>query len=184
MDENFTYDNNEANLSNIEILDCERELRLTLYLTLYKRLETFFAKRNIKITRDTELKTILRALTIQSDWEELNNIGLTMPMLRMPKFLNYFVAFYLVCVSLLVFTLMTKYFHFMVVLWDLPIIGIIITLTGIPISYFLFLFKKNRLPCDTIDELIEYIISIHWTDLIKDDNRLIKELLRHETSLN
>lgn len=36
MDENFTYDNNEANLSNIEILDCERELRLTLYLTLYK----------------------------------------------------------------------------------------------------------------------------------------------------
>jgi hypothetical protein len=184
MDKNVTYDNNEANLSNIEILDSERELRLTLYLTLYKRLETFFAKRNIKITRDTELKTILSAKTIQTDWEELNSIGLPMPMMKMPKFLNYIVAFYLVCVSLLVFTLVTKYFRFMVVLWDLPIIGIIITLTGIPISYFMFIFKRNRLPCDTVDELIEYIISIHWTDLIKDDNRLIKKFLRQETSLS
>ncbi|MFM7851007.1 MAG: DUF3096 domain-containing protein, partial [Flammeovirgaceae bacterium] len=163
MDENFTYDNNKANLSNIEILDAERGLRLNLYVTLYKRLETFFAKRNIKITRDTELKTILGTKTIQTDWEELNSIGLTMPMLRTPKFLNYIVAFYLVCVSLLVFILVTKYFRFIVVLWDLPIIGIIITLTGIPISYFMFIFERNRLPCDTVDELIEYIISIHWT---------------------
>jgi hypothetical protein len=181
MDENFTYDNNKA---NFEILDSERELRLALYLTLYKRLEIFFAKRNIKITRDTELKTILGAKTIQTEWEELNSIGLTMPMLRMTKFLNYIVAFYLVSVSLLVFYLVKKYFKFMVVLWDLPMIGIIITLTGIPISYFIFLFKRNRLPCDTVDGLIEFIISIHWTDLIKDDKRLIREFLRHKTSLS
>lgn len=168
------------NLSNIEILDSEKELRLALYLTLYKRLETFFASRNVRITRDIDLKSILKPETIQSDWKELNNIGLSMPMLKKPKFLKYIVAFYLVCIFLLVLTLMTKYFQFVPILWDLPIIGIIVTLTGLPISYFTFLFKRNRLPCETIDELIEYIISIHWSDLTKDDNKILKEILQQQ----
>ncbi|HRG07007.1 MAG TPA: DUF3096 domain-containing protein [Cyclobacteriaceae bacterium] len=167
-------------LSNIENLDSEKELRLALYLILYKRLEKFFASRNVRISRDTDLKSILKPETIQSDWKELNSIGLTMPMLKMPKFLNYIVAFYLVCIFLLVLILMTKYFQYVAILWDLPIIGVIVTLTGLPISYFVFLFKRNRPPCDTIDELIEYIISIHWSDLIKDDNKILREILLQE----
>jgi hypothetical protein len=177
-------DKYETNLSTIEILDSERELKLALYLIIYRRLEKYFATRNIKITRDTDLKTILRPEAIQTDWEGLNSIGLTMPMLRLPKFLNYIITFYVVCVSLLVLTLLTKYFEFIVILWDLPLIGIITILTGMPISYFVFAFKRNRIPCDTVDELIEYIISIHWTDLIKDDNRQIKEILSQENSLS
>lgn len=111
-------DKYETNLSTTEILDSERELKLALYLIIYRRLEKYFATRNIKITRDTDLKTILRPEAIQTDWEGLNSIGLTMPMLRLPKFLNYIITFYVVCVSLLVLTLVTKYFEFIVILQE------------------------------------------------------------------
>ena len=182
MDRNFTNDNSMIDLSNMAISGSERQLRLSLYLTIYRRLETFFEKRNVKITRDTQLKSILRLDSIQTDWEQLNSIGLKMPMLRMPKFLNYIVGFYIACVCILLLTLATRYFQYIVVVSDLPIIGIIITVTAMPILYFVFMFKRNRLPCDTIDELIEFIISIHWTNLIRDDNRLLKEIIGEENS--
>jgi hypothetical protein len=116
------------------------------------------------------------------DWEELNTIGLTMPMLKMPKFLNYIIAFYVAGVCILLLILVTKYFQLVVILLDLPTIGMLATLTAMPILYFVFMFKRQRLPCDTVDELVEFIISIHWADLIKDDNRLIKQILQEESN--
>ena len=184
MDRNITNDSIVIDLSNMSISDTERQLRLSLYRTIYRRLETFFEKRNVKITRDTQLKSILRPDSIQTDWEKLNSIGLKMPMLRMPKFLTYIIAFYIACVCILLLTLATRYFQFIVIVSDLPIIGIVTTVTAVTILYFVFMFKRNRLPCDTIDELIEFIISIHWTDLIKDDNRQLKEIIGDENSLS
>ena len=101
----------------------------------------------MKITRDTQLKSILRPDSIQTDWEQLNSIGLKMPMLKMPKFLNYIIAFYIACVCVLLLTLAARYFQFIVVVWDLPIIGIITTVTAMPILYFVFMldFHVTRL---------------------------------------
>jgi hypothetical protein len=45
---------------------------------------------------------------------------------------------------------------------------------------FMMLFKRRHLPCDTIDDLIESIISANWTELLTDDKRLFKELVREE----
>jgi hypothetical protein len=41
-------------------------------------------------------------------------------------------------------------------------------------------FKRRYFPCDTVDDLIDQIISVNWTDLITDDKKLFKDIVRQE----
>jgi hypothetical protein len=156
----------------------EMELRTLIYLAIYRRINKFFKTKNKHITRDTKLKTILESNFTEAHWEELNKIGLRIPMLQEPKFYDLLILTYLAIVFITLITLAFKNYELVFVVWGLPIIGIVIAVTCSPLLLLLFLFKRKRLPCDTVDELIEQIISINWTELMSDDKKLLKELAR------
>lgn len=163
-----------------EISNSAIEFRTSAYTAIFKRLQKFFARKNKNITRDTELIDILGTNFSQAEWKELNQIGLRMPELQRSKLFDKVTWIYLILAGLTFLVLAIKNYEFIFVLWGFPIIGIITTVIFSPIILFLFIFKRSHLPCDTIDELIEIIISINWTDLVSDEKKLLKEIIKKD----
>jgi hypothetical protein len=147
---------------------------------IFKRLRRLFRTKQKEITRDSRLKEIFSKNFTEWEWEKLEKIGLKIPGLQRAKAYNYLSLTYLIVAlgSLFVFSILNLDLVFIV--WGLPIFGIILILTCSPIPLFMLVFKRRNFPCDTVDELVDQIISVNWTDLITDDKKLFKEIVRQE----
>jgi hypothetical protein len=156
------------------------EFRRSIYDIIFKRLSRFFAKKNKSITSDTQLKELFGTNFTEADWEELHDIGLKIPGLQRAKLFDHLTWIYFAIAFITLVTLTIKNIELVFAVWGLPILGGVITLAISPLILFMMLFKRRHLPCDTIDDLIESIISANWTELLTDDKRLFKELVREE----
>ena len=147
---------------------------------IFKRLRRFFQTKQKQITRDSRLKEIFPDNFTETDWYELERVGLKIPGLHRAKAYDYLSVTYLIIAfgTLFIFSILNLDLVFAV--WGLPILGFIITLTGSPVLLFMLVFKRRYFPCDTIEDLIDLIISVNWTDLITDDKKLFKDIVRQE----
>ena len=183
MDRELTKDNkdNEEIDTLIEKLSSSAvEFRNTTGDIIFKRLRRLFQIKQKQITRDSRLKEIFPNNFNETDWDKLEKVGLKIPGLQRAKAYDYLSMTYLILAlgSLFVFSILNLDLVFVV--WGLPIFGIILTLTCCPILLFMLVFKRRHFPCDTVDELVDQIISVNWTDLITDDKKLFKEIVRQE----
>lgn len=183
MDRELTEDKKEREEidSLIEKLSSSAtEFRNTTGDIIFKRLRRLFQTKQKQATRDSRLKDIFPVNFNEADWDELEKIGLRIPGLQRAKTFDYLSVTYVIVAfgTLLIFSILNLDFVFMV--WGLPILGFIVTLTASPILLFMLLFKRRHFPCDTVDELVDQIISVNWTDLITDDKKLFKEIVRQE----
>jgi hypothetical protein len=156
------------------------EFRKSIYDIVFQRLSRFFRTKNKEIAKDTRLKDIFNSNFTEADWEELRNIGLRIPGLQRAKLFEHLTLTYFIAAFVTLVTLAIKNFELVFAVWGLPVLGIIITLTCSPLLLFMMIFKRRYLPCDTIDNLVESIISLNWTELLTDDKSLFKELVREE----
>lgn len=156
------------------------EFRHTTGDIIFKRLGRFFQTKQKEITRDSRLKEMFSDNFNAMDWHELERIGLKIPGLQRAKMYNYLSIIYLIVShgALFIFSILNLDLVFAV--WGFPILGFIMTLTASPMLLFMLLFKRRYFPCDTIDDLIDQIISANWTDLMTDDKKLFKEIVRQE----
>jgi hypothetical protein len=148
---------------------------------IFKRLRRLFQAKQKQITRDSRLKEIFPESFNEADWKELEKIGLRIPELKRSKTFDYLSVTYLAGAfgSLLIFSILNLNLVFVV--WGLPIFGFIMTLAASPMLLFLLVFKRQHFPCDTVQNLVDQIISANWTDLITDDKKLFKEILQQES---
>lgn len=156
------------------------EFRKSIYDIIFNRVSRFFGKKNKVITSDTQLKELFRSNFTEADWEELHDVGLKIPGLQRAKLFDHLTWIYFAIAFVTLVTLTIKNIEVVFAVWGLPILGGIITLSISPLILFMMLFKRRHLPCDTIDDLVESIISANWTELLTDDKRLFKELVREE----
>jgi hypothetical protein len=156
------------------------EFRNTTGEIIFKRLRRFFQTKQRQITRDSRLKDIFPDNFNEEDWDELEKIGMKIPGLQRTKTFDYLTTTYLSIAfgSLSIFSILNLDLVFVV--WGLPIFGFIITLTASPMLLFMLVFKRRHFPCDTVDDLVDQIISVNWTDLITDDKKLFKDIVRQE----
>lgn len=183
MDRELTEDNKtkEEIDSLIDKLSSSAiEFRNTIGDIIFKRLRRVFQSKQKQLTRDSRLKDIFPDKFNEADWDELEKIGLRIPGLQRAKTFDYLSVTYLIVAfgTLLIFSILNLDLVFIV--WGIPILGFIVTLTASPMLLFMLVFKRRHFPCDTVDELVDQIISVNWTDLISDDKKLFKEILRQE----
>jgi hypothetical protein len=183
VDKELTEDNKEKEeidsmiekLSNSAI-----EFRNTAGDIIFKRLSRLFQTKQKQVTRYSRIKDIFPDNFNEADWDELEKIGLRIPGLQRAKTFDYLSMTYLIVAfgTLLIFSILNLDLVFIV--WGLPILGFIATLTVSPLLVFMLVFKRRHFPCDTVDELVDQIISVNWTDLITDDKKLFKDIVRQE----
>jgi len=156
------------------------EFRRTTSNIIFERLRRLFQSMNKEISKDSKLKEIFPDNFTQADWDELQRIGLKIPGLRRTKVFDYLAVTYLIVAlgSLLVFSILNLDLIFAV--WGLPIFGFTIVLAGSPILLLTLVFKRRYFPSETIDKLVDQIVSVNWTDLLNDDKRMFKEIVRQE----
>jgi len=156
------------------------EFRTTSGDIIFKRLRRLFQTKQKQVTRDSRLKDIFPDNFNETDWDELEKIGLRIPGLQRARAFDSLSVTYLIVAfgTLLIFSILNLDLVFMV--WGLPILGFIATLTASPMLLFMLVFKRRYFPCDTVDELVDQIISVNWTDLITDDKKLFKDIVRQE----
>ncbi len=183
MDKELTEDNKEKEEidSMIEKLSSSAiEFRNTAGDIIFKRLRRLFQTKQKQVARDSRIKDIFPHNFNEADGEELEKIGLRIPGLRRAKTFDYLSVTYLIVAfgTLLIFSILNLDLVFIV--WGLPILGFNATLTASPLLLFMLVFKRRHFPCDTLDELVDQIISANWTDLITDDKKLFKDIVRQE----
>jgi hypothetical protein len=176
-------ENEEIDLLIEKISSSAIEFRNTTSDIIFKRLRRLFQTKQKQITRDSRLKEIFPDNFNETDWEELEKIGLKIPGLQRAKTYDYLSVTYLIIAfgALFIFSILN--FDLVFAVWGLPIFGFILTLTGSPILLFMLVFKRRYFPCDTVDDLIDRIISVNWTDLITDDKKLFKDIARQENEV-
>jgi hypothetical protein len=183
VDRELTEDNKEKEEidSLIEKLSGSAiEFRNTTGDIIFKRLRRLFETKQKQITRDSRLEDIFPDNFNEADWDELEKIGLRIPGLQRAKKFDYLSVTYLIIAfgGLFIFSILNLDLVFIV--WGLPIFGFIVTLTASPMLLFMLVFKRRHFPCDTVDDLVNQIISVNWTDLITDDKKMFKEIARQE----
>ena len=105
------------------------------------------------------------------------------PDLTRHKAFNYVMIAYALLVVITWVVIFLTNLEAIFAVWALPIgvvASVMFTLTLSPIFGIMAIFKKHLLPVDNIDELIDGIIAENWTNLLVDDKRLFKEILRQE----
>jgi len=166
-----------------EISSSAIEFRKSIDRLIFRRLKDYFKTKGKKISRNSELKDLLGGQFTSRDWYELENIGLKIPKLRRHKAFKYMTAGYvLIAVITSTVTVLTNLDKIFVV-WSLPlsiIASVMFTLTFSPILIFIAIFKKRFLPVCNVDDFVDGIIAENWSDLLTDNKRLFKELLRQE----
>jgi hypothetical protein len=175
--------NKEVEKQIEEISSSAIEFRKSIDTIIFNRLKNFFKSEGKEISRESKIKVLLGKHFTAHDWYQLENIGLRIPNLKRHKAFTYVTAVYVV-VSVITWTVffLTNLDEVFAV-WSLPFgfIAIVLsTLTISPILGFMAIFKKTRLPVDDIDKLVDRIIAENWFDLLTDDKRLFKEILRQE----
>lgn len=186
MDRELTNDNkeNEEIESLIEKISSSAiQFRNTTGDVIFKRLARFFQKKQKQITRDSRLEEIFPKTFSEADWYELEKIGLKIPGLQRAKAFDYLSVTYLIIAFGVLFVFSILNLDLVFVVWGLPVFGILVTLTGSPVLLFMLIFKRRHFPCESIDNLIDQIISVNWTDLMTDDKKLFKEIVRQENEL-
>lgn len=184
LDKELTEDNKEKVEidSLIEKLSSSAiECRNTAGDIILKRLRRLFQTKQKQVTRDSRLKDIFPGNFSEADWDELEKIGLRIPGLQRAKTFDYLSLTYLIVAfgTLLIFS--TLNLDLVFIGWGLPILGFIVTLTASPMLLLMLVFKRRHFPCDTVDELVDQIVSVNWRDLITDDKKLFKEIVRQES---
>jgi hypothetical protein len=159
------------------------EFRRSIDEAIFKRLKRFFNKRNRQITRETRLEAIFTKQSLVKEWEELKEIGLIIPELERNRAYGYLTAIYFIVTFLALITVAFKNLDLVFVLWGLPVLGIIITLVGGPLILFMILFRKKYLPCTTVDELVDQIVSANWSNLMNDGKKLFKQIITEEEKM-
>lgn len=160
------------------------EFRKTTSEIIFKRLSRQFAKEGQQITRESLLTNILPVGFNETHWDALEQIGFKIPGLRRSKVFYYLKTTYLVIAFCTLVILTITNFKLVFVVWGLPIFGMITMVIFSPVLVFMLLFKRRHLPCDTVGELIDQIISVNWTDLISNDKQMFKDLVRQEEELS
>ena len=183
MDKELTKDGkeNEEIDALIEKLSSSAiEFRNATGNIIFNRLRRLFQSKEKQITSDTRLQEIFPENCTEGDWVELEKIGLKIPGLKRAKAYSHISVIYLIVAlgSLFVFSILNLDLVFVV--WGLPIFGFILTLTCCPILLFMLIFKRRHFPCETVDSLIDQIIAANWTDLITEDKKLFKDIVRQE----
>lgn len=183
MDRKVTMDNNENKEidSLIEKLSSSAmEFRNTTGDIIFKRLGRLFQSKEKQITRDSRLKDIFPENFNETDWNELGKIGFRIPGLQRAKTFDYLSTTYLIIAFGGLFIFLILNLDLIFIVWGLPIFGFILTLTGSPMLLFMLVFKRRHFPCDTVENLVDQIISVNWTDLVTDDKKMFKEIVRQE----
>jgi hypothetical protein len=155
------------------------EFRNAIREIIFIRLHRFFGKMNKEIKTDTDLKLLFKGDVTELEWEELKEIGLRIPGLERAKVFERISVVYGIAALIALMILAVKNLELLFVLWGLPIFGLFLLALS-PLVLLMMLFKRRHLPCDNVDQLIEMIISLNWTDLLTDDKRLFKMLIRQE----
>jgi hypothetical protein len=172
---------NEINLRMEKIANSAIEFRQSISEAIFKRLERFFIKRNIQVTKTTSLETLFPGNNRMREWDQLNEIGLIIPELRRSKVYNYLTAAYFITFIVGSGILVFKNLDLIFVLWGLPVSGIVITfMGGGPIVLFMMIFKKKNFSCATLEELVDQIVSANWANLLYNDKRLFKVIIAEE----
>ena len=159
------------------------EFRKSIDEIVFGRLRDFFMTKGQEISRDSSLRDLLGKHFTLKDWNELGNIDLRIPELRRHKAFNYVTAIYgLTAVTIWVIILVTN-LEALIIVSSLPlgvVASVLFILTLSPVLGFMAIFKKRILPADTIDKLVDGIISENWSDLLTDDKKWFKEILEQE----
>ncbi|HEY5746929.1 MAG TPA: hypothetical protein VIU12_12680 [Chryseolinea sp.] len=166
-----------------EISSSAIEFRKSIDRIAFGRLKTFFKSKEKEISRDSKLEDLLGRQCTPNDWYELDDIGLKVPELTRHKAFNYVIAAYVLLAVITWSVIFLTNLEKVPLLWGLPMgvmTSVAFTLTLSPILGIMAIFKKRFLPVDNIDELVDGIIAENWVDLLADDKRLFKEILRQE----
>lgn len=182
MPQESTWDEiKEIDLRIEKMANSAIEFRQSISEAIFKRLERFFIKRNIQVTKNTSLEALFPGKNRMSEWEKLNEIGLIIPELQRSRFYNYLTTAYFITFFIGAGILVFKNLDIIFVLWGLPVLGIVITLMGGgPIVLFMMIFKRKNLPCATLEELVDQIVSANWANFLTDDKRLYKLIIAEE----
>jgi hypothetical protein len=162
------------------------EFRKTIAVIILKRLYRLFQAKNKQITKDSYLRDLLSENFNETEWNDLEKIGLRIPGLRRSKVFDYVSTTYLISALVVLAILIIRNFKEAFAIGELfaasglSFFGIIVMMACSPSIIFLMLFKRRHLPCETINDLIDLIISVNWTDLLSDDKQLFKDLIRQE----
>ena len=170
----------EIDLLIYKVSNSAFEFRNAIRHIILIRLHRFFHKRNKEIKTDTDLKLLFGSEVTELKWEELKEIGLRIPNLERSKVFGRISVVYCIAALVALAILAIKNLELIYVVWGLPIFGGVILIALTPLLLLTMLFKRRHFPCANIDQLIEMIISVNWADLLSDDKRLFKMLVREE----
>jgi hypothetical protein len=167
----------------VEISSSAIGFRNSIDRIAFVRLEAFFKTKGMEIARNSKLKDLLGRPCTPDDWYALEDVGLRIPELARHKAFNYVMAAYVLLVvgawTFIFFTNLETVFVF----WDLPVgimASVAFTLTLSPVIAITTMFKKRFFPVDDIGKLVDAIIAENWADLLADDKRFFKEILKQE----
>lgn len=170
----------EIDLLIKKVSNSTSDFRESVREIIFIRLHRFFERRNKQAKWDTELKLLLGDNVAESEWDELRELGLKIPMLERAKSFEKISIGYCIAALIVLVILTIRNLDLLFVVWGLPIFGGAILIVLSPLLLLMKFFKRRHLPSETIDEFIELIISANWTDLVADDKRLFKMLVREE----
>jgi hypothetical protein len=163
-----------------EVSSSAIEFRKSIDVIIFKRLSAVLQTKSKQISRDSKLKSLFDKNVNPADWYELEEIGMRIPELRRNKAFGYLAAVYVLTVIFTWTTFLAKNFESIIVLWGLPLVGPLFIISFSPILLLLLLFKRKNIPVSTVGNLVDRIISENWSDLLADDKKLFKEILREE----
>ncbi|AYB34059.1 hypothetical protein D4L85_27305 [Chryseolinea soli] len=159
------------------------EFRNSMDRIIFERLKAFFKSKDKEISRASELKELLGKPCVPGEWYELEDIGLRIPELKRHKAFHYVMAAYVLLVIVMWIVVFLTTLETVFIFLGLPVgvlVGTAFTLTMSPIIGITAIFKRRFLPVHSIDELVDGIITENWTDLLTNDKRLFKDILRQE----
>lgn len=173
---------NEIDKQIEEVASSAIEFRTTLDRIIFKKLRTFFQLKNKEISRESKLTSLFDKTVDRNQWYEMEVIGMRIPGLRRNRAHGYLTAIYLLTAILTWTIFLIKNAEVIIAPWGLPIVGILITVSFSPVVLLGLACKKSIIPVTTIEHLVDAIIKENWGNLLADDKRLFKEILKKELS--
>jgi|JI10StandDraft_1071094.scaffolds.fasta_scaffold05348_11 hypothetical protein len=152
----------------------DAELESLVYSDIFQKLRLYFKQKGL-ITRESSLKSLFDKKVTETEWSELNSIGYRIPVLQMSKAFNYWFFLIIIIDIVLIALFFTNYFDHLFAIWTLPVSVLLISGISISLIPLMYLFKHNRIPCETVGELIEKIIILNWDQILEQRHKAINQ---------
>jgi hypothetical protein len=154
--------------------------RKTLRCLVFRQIRTYFDSEALSLSDD--LRKYFPRRGRMREWTKFREfLDLRVPRLRLTALATTLLV--VVCVVFLGFYLWIVFAQTELLIHSLvskvPLLSIIFPLTVLPVG-FIALVGRTRLPARTFDELVDEIISSNFADLLGDDKRMFKEIIRQE----